>query len=432
MSSLGDLFTDIADAIRTKTGEEGTMKPSEFPEKISGISGNSDVVGYVTFMNGEVQLYQMPFIKNFDCPDPHAEGLIDTPTKESTVSTVYSFVGWSTVDGDTDYNASLSGLTEDLTVYAAYEESTRYYTVTFYDEDGTTVLNTMQFGYGQMPSYTPSKSGYTFGGWTTELVPVTGNTSYIVKWRTNVYFSSSSWSDIAAVSEAGEAEQYFKIGDSRTETLTYNGTSYNVIIKIIGFNHDDLVDGTGKAGMTIAFFMFSGDLAPNKLGIWTASETSSSYGSSSLRTYVNSLIQYCSTDLQNVLKSVYKPVSYRATTSHSNLSCKFFPMSVYECGWNATSNFSSMINISDETSRLTGSIYQYFEENSYFGDQNNTNTRVSLCSNTSYYNLGLVSRDVFYNSINNNLKYVGLSNGGVYSMEGSTSTSYYPALAFCV
>jgi hypothetical protein len=34
---LGELFGDIATAIRSKTGEEGTMKPAEFPEKIDGI-----------------------------------------------------------------------------------------------------------------------------------------------------------------------------------------------------------------------------------------------------------------------------------------------------------------------------------------------------------------------------------------------------------
>lgn len=35
---LGTLFGDIANAIREKSGESGTMKPAEFPEKISGIS----------------------------------------------------------------------------------------------------------------------------------------------------------------------------------------------------------------------------------------------------------------------------------------------------------------------------------------------------------------------------------------------------------
>lgn len=34
---LGELFSNIANAIREKTGDSATMKPAEFPEKISGI-----------------------------------------------------------------------------------------------------------------------------------------------------------------------------------------------------------------------------------------------------------------------------------------------------------------------------------------------------------------------------------------------------------
>ena len=43
-NALGVLFQDIANAIREKTGETGTMKPAEFPTAISGIEvgGGSD------------------------------------------------------------------------------------------------------------------------------------------------------------------------------------------------------------------------------------------------------------------------------------------------------------------------------------------------------------------------------------------------------
>lgn len=39
MSALSDLFQDIADAIRTKTGDTGSMKPASFPENILAIEG---------------------------------------------------------------------------------------------------------------------------------------------------------------------------------------------------------------------------------------------------------------------------------------------------------------------------------------------------------------------------------------------------------
>lgn len=42
---LGNLFGEIADAIREKTGGTGTMKPAEFPAEIASIvTGGSDAV----------------------------------------------------------------------------------------------------------------------------------------------------------------------------------------------------------------------------------------------------------------------------------------------------------------------------------------------------------------------------------------------------
>ena len=41
---LGELFADIADAIREKTGETGSMKPAEFPSKIDAIETQTDPV----------------------------------------------------------------------------------------------------------------------------------------------------------------------------------------------------------------------------------------------------------------------------------------------------------------------------------------------------------------------------------------------------
>lgn len=47
---LGELFENIASAIREKTGEADTMKPAQFPEKILGIeAGGSGTVGNIKF-----------------------------------------------------------------------------------------------------------------------------------------------------------------------------------------------------------------------------------------------------------------------------------------------------------------------------------------------------------------------------------------------
>lgn len=45
---LGELFGDIAAAIREKTGDSATMKPNEFPAKISGIEAGGGSEGGAT------------------------------------------------------------------------------------------------------------------------------------------------------------------------------------------------------------------------------------------------------------------------------------------------------------------------------------------------------------------------------------------------
>ena len=71
-----------------------------------------------------------------------------------------------------------------------------------------------------------------------------------------------SWDDIAAISEAGLAEEYFNIGDEKKITLNSTSTTgVNTLadegetytLQIIGFNHDNLTDGSGKAGITFQF-----------------------------------------------------------------------------------------------------------------------------------------------------------------------------------
>ncbi len=68
MSVLENLFTDIADAIRDKTGETDAIRPIDFPEKIAGIKENSielleNVLIQPDFSNGD---------QSFSAPDEMA------------------------------------------------------------------------------------------------------------------------------------------------------------------------------------------------------------------------------------------------------------------------------------------------------------------------------------------------------------------------
>ena len=104
-----------------------------------------------------------------------------TPTKDPTAQYVYTFSGWDGgfVDGVTKVSGSAS-------YTAQFEQSIRKYTITFVDEDGTTVLWSGDFDYDSTPEYggqTPTKASdntykYTFKEWTPAIVKVTEAATY--------------------------------------------------------------------------------------------------------------------------------------------------------------------------------------------------------------------------------------------------------------
>lgn len=221
-----------------------------YADSIRNADFKSDDVRYVTFRNGTRQLYVKPVATGDDCVDVKAKGFITTPTKASTVDKVFTYSGWAATDGGVADEGVLKAVTEDKTVYAAYTESVRYYTITYYDSDGTTVLKTESLAYGATPVFAPEKDGFGFEGWSPEPTTVTENASYVAQWSELLTFANASWSQINEIAEAGETEKYFKIGDKKTLLFTYDGTTLNIPVVLAGIQHDDLASG-GKANLSI-------------------------------------------------------------------------------------------------------------------------------------------------------------------------------------
>ena len=148
------------------------------------------------------------------------------PAKEKTAQYSYEFVGWNTdSDASTGVDLSDQTITGHTTYYAIFKSTVNSYTVTFVDEDGTTVLDQQSVEYGKMPVYkgeTPEKEGtaefaYEFSGWTPELAEVTAEATYKATYSKTVKTYSVKFMD-----EDGEtvlAKQMVEYG----KTPIYNG-----------------------------------------------------------------------------------------------------------------------------------------------------------------------------------------------------------------
>lgn len=184
----GEDYQAICDKVRAKTGKTDVIKSGDLATEIDGISGggggssSDERVKYVTFMYGETELLKYPVISGDTCHDPVADGMIDTPTKEQTVSTVYTYSGWALTDGGAASSSALANVTEDRTVYVAFAASARKYTANFYD--GSTLKKTEQVGYGSKATPPDTlKDGYDFVGWTPSDLTITGDTDFYGTWE---------------------------------------------------------------------------------------------------------------------------------------------------------------------------------------------------------------------------------------------------------
>ena len=341
-------YQAICDKVREKTGKTEVIKSGDMPTFLDEFTGgggsgeSSDLVKYVTFMSedGTTELFVMPVLSGDDCKEPIEHGDMETPTKESTAQYNYTYSGWSATSGGAADSTVLQSITEDKTVYAAFAASTRYYTVNYYDDDNTTLLYSAQFEYGADASlYVPEKDGYTLTGWTVDVSRVTTDTDTCAIWEEGITLATCSWERIAEISEAGEAENYFAIGDEKTVEI--NGET--ITFRIVGFNHDTLSGESGTAGIT-----FMTKDIPNIKG--------SGVGISNI--IYDTFYSYLPTELTNVLKSVLKEceTSSSGGTDTQQLERILFAPSFTEIG-KSTSYSTSYYNV-------LGTVYEYYSNNS--------------------------------------------------------------------
>ena len=281
--------------------------------------------------------------------------------------------------------SALSNITQDTVVYAAFTESIRYYTVYFYDEDR--IVDIVRVPYGGTATTNYMKEGFNKVTWVPSGENITCDTSCYGQFG-SLTFEGATWDEIAEISESGQASDYFALGD--TKKVSYNGGIIDV--KIIGFDHDDLADGSGKAGITCAVTTL---LSPKIK--WGNSTTPVLYRDSVLHATLNSTVfGLLDPNLQSVIKSVLKECDNTLSSTYNgakaNVSAKLWPFSEAEMGSSAVASSNYTIlgtsyggNAPTNDSLLKSNGQSFHTRNLY--RRNNTYT-----SPTFFYRSGGINR----------------------------------------
>lgn len=311
---------------------------------------SSELVKYVIFMNGNTELYRMPVLNGDDCKNPIATNAISTPTKASTAQYNYTYSGWALSNGGSASTSALTNVTEDRTVYAAYTSTVRSYTITYYD--GETLLKSETLAYGATPSYSPKKDGYSFTGWSPAVSKVTGNAEYHAQWKEFEGFAGMSWDEIAEVSESGEAANLFNFGDTKEVTATFvDGTAQTFTVQIVGFDHDDKADGTGKAGITLISSIY-----PEKRSMNTTDTNIGGWGATSMR-------EWCNRDLfaafPDTLQAVIKQVNKVSDGGYGDNTLKTTVDKVWIPSWNEFGGGVDFQDYNDKVLEPQGTKYTF-------------------------------------------------------------------------
>lgn len=118
--------------------------------------------------------------------------------------------------------------------------------------------------------------------------------------------SEATWDEIDSLSSV--ASNFWSVGDTKDvsvsgETLTF---------EIVGFNHDDLADGRGKAGITFGMK----NLMNNIRQMNSSATNNGSYAGSAMNTYVGTTFYNgMPEEVRNVIKSVKKVTGNGGTSS---------------------------------------------------------------------------------------------------------------------
>ena len=299
----------------------------------------------VTFKNYDGTILNTQVVRKYGAAkNPITAGLIETPTKASTVDKVFTYVGW-----DQKFNYVL----DDMTVTAQFSEATRYYTVRFYN--GALLLQTDTVAAHEGTSYRgedlTSSTGAIWMGWDALTSDVTADIDVHAVFITPTlpdavatdfdYLYSDDSSDNSGYSLAeffgimktGKAKDYFAVGDKiKIVPATTVFADSAIVMQVAGFNHFKLKDSDDFAGTV--FVMYGVMNANHRMN--SSSINTGGWPPCEMRTWLNETIFAA---LPRQWQSMIKVVQVRSSAGNTSADIvtsndKLFLLSRAEVGFN--------------------------------------------------------------------------------------------------
>lgn len=160
-----------------------------------------------------------------------------TPTKPSTAQYTYAFKDWSGADNAN--TGAIGQVTTVKTVTATYTQTVRTYTVKFYAQDRSTVLQTSTVEYGGSATYTGTTpthpDGYEFDTWDPSPTNIQADTNCYPKFISPVVDEeiADTWDTIIDNLIGGTYSSY-KVGNYRSMDVGSEGPVNMQIVAIDG------------------------------------------------------------------------------------------------------------------------------------------------------------------------------------------------------
>ena len=208
-----------------------------------------------------------------------------TPTRASTAQYHYSFTGW---------NPTVSTVTADQTYTAQFSSTTRGYTVTWKNYDGSTLETDTNVLYNTTPTYdgnTPTKPStaqfkYTWSGWDKTVSPVTGDVTYTATFTESKVTYTVTWKNWDDTTLKTDTVAYGNSVTYSGSTPTRDGVGYTYTFS--GWNKGSNGTISNVTADTTVTAQFSSSLISYSIGynlvggtVATANPTSYNIGSAS-------------------------------------------------------------------------------------------------------------------------------------------------------